>query len=438
MDMLARLRARETCLAVVGLGYVGLPLAEAFSHHFRVIGYDCNEAKIKSYREGHDPTNELGDAILARAEIEFTAAAEALSEASFIIISVPTPIHGDNTPNLAPLKGATRTVAQQLRRGSTVVYESTVYPGLTEEVCLPLLEEGSGLKAGRDFRLGYSPERINPGDAEHRLHNIVKVVSGLDEETLAEVKAVYDTVIDETYPAPSIKVAEAAKLVENAQRDINIAFMNELAMVFHRMGIDTGEVVKAMDTKWNALHFRPGLVGGHCIGIDPYYFIYQAESLGYHSQIISSGRHVNDGMSSFVAGEVVKAMIKARVDVSRARVYLLGMTFKEDCPDTRNSRPVDVYRCLREYGLQLMAADPVADAEAFRREYGFSLTPVEEVREADCLVVLVGHACFRKLTAAQLAEMYRAVPGRPRVLADVKGIYAREEMEQAGFAYWSL
>lgn len=438
MGTLADLETKKSALAVVGLGYVGLPLAEAFSHCFHVIGFDTNEAKIAAYRAGHDVTEELGDEVLKQSSIEFTTKEADISRASFIIIAVPTPIHGDNTPDLTPVEGATEVVARNLTAGSVVVYESTVYPGVTEDICLPIIERVSGLKGGRDFKIGYSPERINPGDKEHRLKNIVKIVSGQDDETTAIVKSVYDKIIDRTYPA-SIKVAEAVKLVENAQRDINIAFMNELALVFHRMGIDTGEVAAAMNTKWNALGYKPGLVGGHCIGVDPYYFIYQAERLGYHSQIISAGRRINNSMSEFVAQEAFKMMTLEKIDVSRANIYLFGMTFKENCPDTRNSRSLDVYRCIEGYGVKPHAIDPIVDQAAFASEFHIQLEDMEDIREADCLIFLDGHREFTELSLKELKKKCRVNgDGSRPVLVDVRRIFSRKEAEQAGFRYWSL
>lgn len=432
-----RLREGKAKLAVVGLGYVGLPLAAAYAKHFPVIGFDQNEQKIETYRRGIDPTEELGDEELQKTTMEFTADPARLSEACFLIVAVPTPINGDKTPDLDPVKSATRTVGKHLAKGSIVVYESTVYPGVTEDICPLLLEKESGLVCGQDFKIGYSPERINPGDKVHRLQNIVKIVSGMDEETRKEIAAVYGTIIDTIYEAPSIRVAEAAKLVENAQRDINIAFMNELAMVFHRMGIDTNEVAKAMDTKWNALGFRPGLVGGHCIGIDPYYFIYEAENLGYHSQIIASGRYVNNGMSDFVAHEIVRLMIRSGMDASRANLYLLGMTFKEDCPDTRNSRSVDVYNYLENCGLYPVASDAMADPEEFHRKYGIRLVPEEEIADAECLVFLVAHEAYRRLTPEDIDRFYGS-KDKTRLLVDVKSMYSRREFEERGYIYWSL
>ena len=433
--MLNSLRDGKTKIAVVGLGYVGLPLAVAFSKHFSVIGYDSDEKKGADLRCGKDPMGELAAAKDAHTNIDFTADAARLRTASFIVIAVPTPIKGDKTPDLHPLKNATRVVGKNLQPGSIVVYESTVYPGVTEDICCTILEEESGMQRG-EFKIGYSPERINPGDKVHRLENIVKIVSGMDEETLDTIAAVYGTVIETLHRASSIRVAEAAKVAENAQRDINIAFMNELAMVFHRMDIDTASVAAAMDTKWNALGFRPGLVGGHCIGVDPYYFIYQAQNLGYHSPLISTGRRINDGMSGFVAHAVVRELVRAKIDLAHANVHLLGMTFKENCPDVRNSRAAEVYRILQEYDLSLHAVDPEADAAEFRGEYGFALEPFAEIREADCLVFLVAHEMFTRLSWADLRRMYRA--DGPRLLIDVKGMFSREEAEREGFRYWRL
>jgi len=438
MRVWGNLISGKTKLAVVGLGYVGLPLAAAFSEKFSVIGFDLNADKIANYKMGHDITAELGDKALQAASIDFTVEPQRLSEASFIVIAVPTPINGDKTPNLEPIKGATEIVAQYIKPGTIVVYESTVYPGVTEDICRSLLEKKSGLKGGRDFKIGYSPERINPGDKKHRLKNITKIVSGEDAETLKEIADVYGTIIDTIYEVSFIKVAEAAKLVENTQRDINIAFMNELAMVFHQMGIDTAEVADAMDTKWNALKFRPGLVGGHCIGVDPYYFIYKAENLNQYSQLISAGRRINNDMSKFVANEIVKVMLKAGLDAAHSKIYLLGMTFKENCPDTRNSRSVDVYQHLQEYGLPIFASDPLADKEIFQKEYGIELVDEASINDADCLVLLVAHDQYVKQSLAQLHHYYRSGNKNPLVLIDVKSIYGRKAAEQAGYIYWSL
>lgn len=437
MDMLKKLSDKETKLAVVGLGYVGLPLAAAFAEKFQVIGFDMNEKKIAAYKAGRDVTAEIGDEALKQAGIDLTSDPERLREASFIIIAVPTPINGDKTPDLGPVIGASETVGSHLTKDSIVVYESTVYPGVTEEVCLPVLEEKSGLVCGPDFKIGYSPERINPGDKVHRLRSITKIVSGMDEEALQDISDVYGSIIENIYPASAIKVAEAAKLVENTQRDINIAFMNELSMVFHQMGIDTEDVVRAMDTKWNALGFRPGLVGGHCIGVDPYYFIYEAENLDQQSQLISAGRRINNDMSKFVAQEIVKVLLKAGVNATRASIFLLGMTFKENCPDTRNSRAVDVYRHLTEYGLTAQAADPLADPYDFLQEYSIELVPEEKVREADCIVILAAHDCYRSRSLQDMRKLYKKDCKAP-VLIDVRNIYSRKEAEKLGFVYWSL
>ena len=438
MSLFGDLCIKKTKVAVVGLGYVGLPLAAAFAEKFAVIGFDRNERKIAAYEEGRDVTAEIGNEALQAAGIDFTTNPERLSEASFIVIAVPTPINGDKTPDLDPVKGATEIVAKHIRKGSIVVYESTVYPGVTEDICRPLLEEISGLQAGRDFKIGYSPERINPGDKVHRLKSITKIVSGEDAETLKEIADIYGVIIDKIYKAASIKVAEAAKLVENTQRDINIAFMNELAMVFHQMGIDTADVAAAMDTKWNALKFRPGLVGGHCIGVDPYYFIYEAENLDHHSQMIAAGRRINNDMSKFVANEIIKVMLRAGIDAPHAKIYLLGMTFKENCPDTRNSRSVDIYHHLQEYGLNPVATDPVADKDDFKREYGIELVDENTISNADCLVLLVAHDQYVNYGLRALQKFYHNDKDKPLVLIDVKSIFERKHAEKAGYIYWCL
>lgn len=438
MIKIDELKNRQYPVAVVGLGYVGLPLAVALSKHFDILGFDLNQAKLGRYIAGTDVTQEVGDEALQAADIRFTSNPQDLLAARFIIVAVPTPVNGDKTPDLTPIVGASELVGSYLSAGTIVVYESTVYPGVTEDVCAAILTEKSGLTLGKDYFIGYSPERINPGDKVHRLHNIRKIVSGMNEETLDVIDGVYSTIIEAgTYRASCIKVAEAAKVAENSQRDINIAFMNELAMSFDRMGISTNEVVDAMDTKWNALGFRPGLVGGHCIGVDPYYFIYQAEKLGYHSQIIAAGRRINDGMSNFVAQKIMKQMIRAGVDVSRGKVVLFGMTFKENCADTRNSRAIDVYNGLVDYGIHPVAIDLTADKEQFYREYGIELADIGEAKWADCLVFLVAHDAFRNIPVEQLNELYR--PGiSKKVIIDVKGMFSRKELEQAGFDYWSL
>lgn len=438
MNLVKRLQQREAYLAVVGLGYVGLPLAVHFAHHCRVIGLDLNADKIAAYQAGHDVTEEVGDEALREASITYTSDLSLLTRASFIVVAVPTPVHDDKTPDLGPVISASHSVGRYLQKGSVVVYESTVYPGVTEEICRPILEQESGLVCGHDFKIGYSPERINPGDWKHGLAQVTKIVSGCDEEALDIIAQIYGTAIPSIYRAASIKVAEAAKLVENAQRDVNIAFMNELSRAFHRMGIDTNEVADAMDTKWNALHFRPGLVGGHCIGVDPYYFIYQAERYGGHAPLVTAARQTNEGMSVFVTGNIVRELIRQKIDVAKARIVLFGMTFKENCPDTRNSRAVDIYRQLKSYGIEPLAVDPHVEATAFRREFGISLQPLDSIRDADALVFLVAHREYTAWNMTDLRAMVRAGDeGRP-LLVDVKRVFKRVDAEAAGFAYWGL
>ena len=431
----------EGSLALVGLGYVGMPIAVAFAAKgLNVIGYDLNEAKIGLYESGIDPTNEVGNEVIRTTTVQFTSDETRLQEASFYIVAVPTPINMDHTPDLTPVIGASEIIGRNLRRGSIVVYESTVYPGVTEDVCIPVLERVSGMKAGVDFKVGYSPERINPGDKVHRLENIRKIVSGMDAESLEEIRKIYDLVIEVgTYPVSSIKTAEAVKVVENSQRDINIAFMNELAMVFDRMGIDTNEVVDGMNTKWNALGFRPGLVGGHCIGVDPYYFTYEAEKLGYHSQIILNGRIVNDSMGRFVADAAIKQMINAGLAPRKANVTILGLTFKENCPDTRNSKVDDIIKRLNEYGIVPTVVDPWASQRDALREYGVTLTALEEIRDADCIIVAVAHNEFRVMKLEQIKKLFRAdADDSEKVLIDVKGLYPIAALKESGLTYWRL
>lgn len=428
-------------LSLVGLGYVGMPIAVAFaSKGLQVVGYDVNKAKIELYQAGIDPTNEVGNDAIKNTAVEFTADETRLQDVSFHIVAVPTPINTDHTPDLTPVIGASRIVGRNLKKGAYVVYESTVYPGVTEDVCIPILEEESGMKAGVDFKVGYSPERINPGDKVHRLENIRKIVSGMDEESLEQIKKVYDLVIEVgTYPVSSIKTAEAVKVVENSQRDINIAFMNELAMVFDRMGIDTNEVVDGMNTKWNALGFRPGLVGGHCIGVDPYYFTYEAEKLGYHSQIILNGRIVNDSMGQFVADAAIKQMINAGLAPRKAHVVILGLTFKENCPDTRNSKVDDIIRRLNEFGIDPTVVDPWANERDAMHEYGVTLTKLEDVQDADCVIVAVAHNEFRALKLDDLKKLFRAdVQDNEKVLIDVKGLYRMDDLKASGMIWWRL
>jgi UDP-N-acetyl-D-galactosamine dehydrogenase len=430
---------KEERIAVIGLGYVGMPLAVAFAKKVNVIGFDLSGKKIELYKSGIDPTNEVGNEEIKKTTVEFTADETKLREAKFHIIAVPTPINSDKTPDLSPVEGASRIVGRNLTKGSIVVYESTVYPGVTEDICIPILEEESGLKCGVDFKIGYSPERINPGDKVHRLENIIKIVSGMDQESLDEIAKVYELVIEVgVYRAGSIKVAEAAKVVENSQRDINIAFMNELAMVFDRMGIDTKEVVEAMNTKWNALGFTPGLVGGHCIGVDPYYFVYEAEKLGYHSQIILSGRKINDGMGKFVADAIIKKLILANKVVRQAKVVILGVTFKENTPDTRNSKVVDLIDSLREYGIEPIVIDPEADADEAKHEYGINLVDIRNVNDADCLVFAVAHNVFKQLSWDVIDSLYGAFANNEKILIDVKSILNKNEIEKKGYSYWRL
>lgn len=440
MSLYEKILQGEEKIALVGLGYVGMPIAVAFAKKVKVVGFDLNREKIALYKSGVDPTCEVGDEVIRNTNVEFTSQETDLRKAKFFIVAVPTPVNQDKTPNLSPVEGASRVVGRNLTKGSIVVFESTVYPGVTEDVCVPILEQESGLVCGEDFKVGYSPERINPGDKLHRLENIHKIVSGMDQEALEEIRQVYDLVIEVgTYPVSSIKTAEAIKVVENSQRDINIAFMNELAMVFDRMGIDTNEVVDGMNTKWNALGFRPGLVGGHCIGVDPYYFTYEAEKLGYHSQIILAGRKVNDGMGSFVADATIKQLVLAGRAPRDSRVLILGLTFKENCPDIRNSKVADIINRLAEYGIEPVLIDPWADREEVRREYGVTLADREEARDADCVVIAVAHDSFRELSWQQLGGMYRKeMPVQERVLIDVKGIRDRREAADVGYRYWRL
>ena len=429
---------REEKISLVGLGYVGMPIAVAFSEQADVIGFDINEEKIACYLRGVDPTHEVGDEGIAGCSVEFTADETRLKEAKFHIVAVPTPVREDHTPDLGPVEGASRILGRNLTKGSIVVYESTVYPGVTEEICVPILEKESGLKCGMDFKIGYSPERINPGDKVHRLETIVKIVSGMDRETLEEIAGVYGLVVKAgVHRAGSIRVAEAAKVIENSQRDINIAFMNELSIIFSRMGIDTKAVLEAAGTKWNFLNFRPGLVGGHCIGVDPYYLTYKAEQLGYHSQVILSGRRINDDMGKYVAESLIKSLIRADIPVKNAGVAVLGFTFKENCPDTRNTKVIDIVKELREYGIEPLIADPQADAAEAERLYGISFVEMEEIRDVDAVILAVSHKEFEKLSPDTLKGFYKKEAAR-RVLADIKGMLDREKFEEAGYLYWRL
>lgn len=438
MSLYSKIVAKEESISLVGLGYVGMPIAVAFSKKANVIGFDINKKKIDLYKNGIDPTNEVGDDAVAQCSVEFTSDETRLKDAKFHIIAVPTPVNSDHTPDLTPVEGASRVLGRNLTKGSIVVYESTVYPGVTEDVCIPILEKESGLKCGVDFKVGYSPERINPGDKVHRLENIKKIVSGMDEESLNEIKNVYDLVIEVgTYPVSNIKTAEAIKVVENSQRDINIAFMNELAMVFDKMGIDTNEVVDGMNTKWNSLGFRPGLVGGHCIGVDPYYFTYEAEKLGYHSQIILNGRIVNDGMGAFIANVAVKKMVEAGQAPAKSNVVIMGITFKENCPDIRNSKVVDIIKGLNEYGIAPKIVDPWADKEDVNKEYGLELIDMDSVHDVDCLIVAVAHENFKQIDSSELEKLFGSHI-KNKVLIDVKGIYNVKMLNDMGVNLWRL
>lgn len=440
MNLYEKIIAKQEKVSLIGLGYVGMPIAVAFAKKVKVVGFDLNEQKIALYKKGIDPTKEVGDDEIKNSTVEFTSNEADLKTAKFHIVAVPTPINADKTPDLSPVIGASEIVGRNLTKGSIVCYESTVFPGVTEDICVPILERESGLKCGEDFKIGYSPERINPGDKVHRLENITKIVSGMDKESLEIIAKVYEIVVEVgVYKASCIKVAEAAKVVENSQRDINIAFMNELALVFDKMKIDTKEVVEAMNTKWNALRFYPGLVGGHCIGVDPYYFIYQAEKLGYHSQIIASGRKINDSMGKFVAESTIKQIIKANKKVKEARVCILGFTFKENCPDTRNSKIMDIVTELNEYNVLPIIVDPVADKDEAVHEYGVDIHSIEAIKDMDVLILAVAHDCFKSMTLKDLSKYFKADTDNSRkVIIDVKSILDPEEVKAEGYQYWRL
>jgi UDP-N-acetyl-D-galactosamine dehydrogenase len=422
-------------VSVVGLGYVGLPVAVAFGKKRRTIGFDIQTKRIEELRSGHDRTGEVLSEELAAADILFTDKVEELRLADFHIVAVPTPVDAANQPDLTPMLRASETVGKALKKGDIVVYESTVYPGVTEEECVPILERVSGLVCGDDFTVGYSPERINPGDREHTFTRIKKVVSGQDAETLEIVAAVYGSVVTAgVHRAPSIKVAEAAKVIENTQRDLNIALMNELAIIFDRMGIDTNSVLEAAGTKWNFLKFKPGLVGGHCIGVDPYYLTHKAEKVGYIPQVILAGRRINDGMGAFIAQRTVKEMILAGHCVRGCRVTVLGLTFKENCPDLRNSKVIDIIRELQDYGVELQVHDPLADCAEALHEYGVPLVPFEELKPATAIVAAVAHEQYLALSVADLLGKLDKNP----VLTDVKGIYDGRALDEAGVHVWRL
>ena len=439
-DLYEKLIRGEEKLALVGLGYVGMPIAVEFAKHIKVIGFNHNENRILQYKSGIDPTNEVGNEVISKTTVDFTSDEKRLAEAKFIIVAVPTPVKDDNNPDLGPVENASRIVGRNMVPGTIVVYESTVYPGVTEDICIPILEKESGMKCGVDFKIGYSPERINPGDRVHTLTSIRKIVSGMDEESAEVIQKVYDIVIKAgTFRVSNIKTAEAVKVIENSQRDINIAFMNEIAMICDRMGIDTDEVLAGMNTKWNALGFKPGLVGGHCIGVDPYYLTNAAEKLGYHSQIILNGRQVNDSMGAFVADAAIKQMIEAGLAPKKAKVIILGITFKENCPDTRNSKVNDIIKRLEEYEIYPQVTDPWADPEIAKHEYGVELIPFEDVKDADCIIVAVGHNEFRSLSMLQLKQFFKKeLKDEEKVLIDVKSLYRMDELKASGMRFWRL
>ncbi len=459
MNLYEKILNREEKISLIGLGYVGMPIAVAFAKKIDVIGFDVNKEKIDLYKQGIDPTKEVGNEVIKNTTVEFTCDESKLRDAKFHIVAVPTPVKSDRTPDLTPVKSATKTLGRNLTKGSIVVFESTVYPGVTEEICVPILEKESGLVYGVDFKVGYSPERINPGDQEHRLETIIKVVSGMDEDTLDIVAKVYEIVVDAgVYKAESIKVAEAAKVIENAQRDINIAFMNELSIIFNKMNVDTKAVLEAAGTKWNFLKFSPGLVGGHCIGVDPYYLTYKAEQEGYYSQIILSGRKINDDMGKYVAESTVKKMIKANKQINGARVAIFGVTFKENCPDVRNTKVVDVIKELEEYGIEVKVIDPVADKEDLWHEYKIHPCTNDEVQGMDAVIFAVPHEEFKDIKLGEIKNMFgapqyidpevlsevaatselNALVNNDCVLIDIKGMFDRKEAEKLGFNYWRL
>lgn len=438
MSLYEKIVKGEEKISLVGLGYVGMPIAVAFAKKVQVVGFDLNAEKIALYKNGIDPTKEVGNEVIQNTTVEFTADVAKLKEAKFHIVAVPTPVNDDHTPDLTPVEGASRILGQNLQKGSIVVFESTVYPGVTEEICVPILEKESGLTCGTDFKIGYSPERINPGDKVHRLETITKIVSGMDEETLEEVAKVYELVVEAgVHRAQSIKVAEAAKVIENSQRDINIAFMNELSIIFNKMGIDTQSVLKAAGTKWNFLNFYPGLVGGHCIGVDPYYLTYKAEQLGYHSQIILSGRRINDDMGKYVAESLVKNLIRADIPVKGAKVAILGFTFKENCPDTRNTKIIDIVNELKEYGIDPLITDETADAGEAKHLYGIEFAERSRIKDMDAVVLAVAHEEFKKLDKVQIDSFFKAENAK-KVLVDIKGLLNRGDFEDGSYLYWRL
>ncbi|MGD6803399.1 nucleotide sugar dehydrogenase [Rossellomorea vietnamensis] len=437
MDLFTKIRDKEEGISVIGLGYVGLPLAVELAKKYNITGFDLNQKKLEQYKNGVDVTNEVGDEAVSNTSVVFTSDEAQLKNCKFHIVAVPTPINSDKTPDLTPVISASEIVGRNLVKGSIVVFESTVYPGTTEEICIPILEKESGLKFGEDFKVGYSPERINPGDKVNTLTKIIKIVSGSDDEALDVIAEVYGSIIEAgVFRAESIKVAEAAKVIENSQRDINIAFMNELSMVFNKMDIDTKAVLEAAGTKWNFLKFTPGLVGGHCIGVDPYYFTYKAEQLGYHSQIILSGRKINDDMGKYVASNIIKKLIKAGNPVKGSRVAVMGLTFKENCPDVRNTKVIDIIEELKEFGVEVLVHDPVAEKEEVNGVYGIELVEKDALKDLNGLVLAVSHDEFKK--EYDLDFIDQTFGNNNKVLVDVKSLFSRKECEARGYEYWSL
>jgi UDP-N-acetyl-D-galactosamine dehydrogenase len=442
MGLTKSIKDNDEKISIVGLGYVGLPLAVAFAEKADVIAFDINSKKVEKYKNGIDVTKEAGDQAVKESTAFFTADESKLKEAKFHIVAVPTPITKDKKPDLSIVKSASRSVGRNLTKGSIVVYESTVYPGVTEEICVPILEKESGLKCGKDFKVGYSPERINPGDKVHRLNTIVKVVAGMDQASLDEIAVVYEMVVDAgVHKAESIKVAEAAKVIENSQRDINIAFMNELSVIFDKLDIDTKSVLEAAGTKWNFLNFTPGLVGGHCIGVDPYYLTYKAEQIGYHSQIILSGRKINDNMGKYTAEQTVKKMINANKQIKGSKVAIFGITFKENCPDVRNTKIVDVINELKEYGVEVEIVDPVADKEDLKEVYDIETINKNEIKDSDAVIFAVAHDEFAEFNLDNIKDLYyqdAETDNDGYVLMDVKGLFDKEEAEAENYIYWRL
>lgn len=428
---------RKENISVVGLGYVGMPLAVAFAKKVNVIGFDVNKEKVNQYLEGIDVTNEVGNEAIKETTAQFTYDELKLRECKFHIVAVPTPINGDKSPDLNPVIGASKIIGRNLTKGSIIVYESTVYPGVTEELCVPILEEESGLKCGKEFFVGYSPERINPGDKINTLEKIVKIVSGMDNETLEIVAKIYELVIEAgVHRAQSIKVAEAAKVVENSQRDINIAFINELSLIFDKLGIDTSFVLKAASTKWNFITFYPGLVGGHCIGVDPYYLTYKAKLAGYNSQVILSGRNINDSMGKYIAEKTIKLLIQAGTQIKNANVAILGITFKENCPDIRNSKIIDIIKELKEFGVNVLISDPLANSEEVLQQYNLTLTDINEISNLDALIIAVSHDFYKLFSLDSLNKFFN--PSITPVLIDVKGLFEKDKAKNLNYLYWRL